>query len=378
MKYRKFGKLGIECSAFGVGCMRFHMKKNENGESVVDEEQSTPIIRYAIDHGVNYFDTAYVYSERKNEIALGHALRDGYRERVHIATKLPPWTCNSYEDFGRVLDEQLANLETDYIDFYLVHSLNKGSWKKVYDMGICDFLDKAKASGKIKYACFSFHDNYETFIEIMDSYDWDMCQIQYNYLDVDAQATTRGLEYAASKGVPVVIMEGLRGGKLADVPSNVQKLFDEFPVKRTPVQWAFRFLCNHPAVATVLSGVNSMEQLKDNLEIFDMYDVGCMTPEEDALIAAARDAYNSRTKVGCTGCGYCMPCPAGVDIPKVFSLWNRLFMFNDDISGSSAYKKMSEEKQTFESCVGCRACVEICPQKISIPEMLEKADLDMK
>ena len=378
MQYRKNEKLGIEFSAFGMGCMRFPMKTDENGNRVVDESISTPIIRHAIDNGVNYVDTAYVYSDRKNEMAVAHALRDGYREKVYLATKIPTWAIHTPEDMDKLLEEQLSNLETDHIDFYLVHSLNKGSWEKVRDIGIREFLDKAKASGKIKYACFSFHDGYDAFIDIVDSYDWDMCQIQFNYMDINNQATLKGLEYAGKKGIPVVIMEGLLGGKLANAPANVQALYDEFPVKRSPVEWAFRWICNHPEVATVLSGVTSMEQCDDNLKIFDRCEAGIMTPDEEKLIDKVREAYNSRTKVGCTSCRYCMPCPNGVDIPKIFSIWNNLFLYDEKLAGNGRYRKTVEEGNGAGNCVECGACEGICPQHIKIIDMLKQADEEMK
>ncbi len=377
MKYRKINKLGIELSAFGVGCMRFPMKENENGERVVDESISTPTIRHAIDGGVNYIDTAYVYSDKKNETAVAHALKDGYREKVYLATKIPTWPINTREDMDKLLAEQLANLETDHIDFYLVHSLNKGTWEKVRDLGIREFLDKAKASGKIKYACFSFHDNYDAFIDIIDSYDWDMCQIQFNYMDINNQATIKGLQYAGKKNIPVVIMEGLLGGKLAKAPENVQALYDSFPVKRSPVEWAFRWICNHPEVATVLSGVTSIEQCDDNLHIFDRCEVGVMTDDEEELISKVRDAYNSRTKVGCTGCRYCMPCPNDVDIPGIFATWNNLFLYDEKLAGNGRYKRIINDGHSAEKCVGCGACEGICPQHLDIIEKLKQANEEM-
>ena len=303
MKYRKIEKLGIEVSAFGVGCMRFPMMKQEDGTEIVNEEISTPVIRHAIESGVNYFDTAYVYSGgMKNEIALGHALKDGYREKVYIATKLPGHKFESIEVMNKTLDESLANLGTDYIDFYLLHAITGDSFRKAKENGALEFLTKAKADGKIKYACFSFHGSASDFIEIIDAYDWDMCQIQMNFMDIENQATLEGMRYAGKKGIPVVIMEGLLGGKLAKAPANVQALYDSYPVKRTPVEWAFRWLCNNPEVATVLSGVTNMEQCEDNLRIFNDLEVGCMTAEDEALIANVREAYKSRTKVGCTAC----------------------------------------------------------------------------
>jgi len=378
MKYRKISKLGIEVSSFGLGCMRFPMTTDASGAEIVDETISTPIIRHAIECGVNYFDTAYTYSNGRNEEALGHALRDGYRDKVYVATKLPAWVCNDPSDMERVLNEQLTRLETDHIDFYLVHSLTKKNWQKMCEFGILEFLDRAKSVGKIRYACFSFHDDYDTFIEIIDSYDWDMCQLQFNFMDIDNQATIRGVEYAGKKGIPVVVMEGLLGGKLAKAPDNVQALYDAFPQKRSPVEWAFRWVCNHAEVATVLSGVTNMEQLEDNLEIFERCGVGEMSTAEKDLINNVRDAYNSRTKVGCTGCRYCMPCPMEVNIAGIFARWNTLAMYNTPMKADHEYKRMIEKGMDASKCISCHACESSCPQKIDISEKLKSADTDMK
>ena len=379
MQYRKIEKLGIEVSAFGVGCMRFPMKKLEDGTDVVDEAISTPAIRHAIDSGVNYIDTAYVYSGgRKNEIALGHALRDGYREKVYVATKLPTWPVKTKDDMWRILGESLEDLETDHIDFYLLHALNKGSFEKMRDLGALDFLTEAKAQGKIRYACFSFHDGYEAFEEIINAYDWDMAQIQFNYMDVENQAGLRGVKLAGEKGIPLVIMEGLRGGKLATAPDNVQAVFDEFPVKRSPVEWGFRWLCDFPQIATVLSGVTNLEQTENNLEIFDRCTVGAMTDEEKALMDRVREAYLSRTKVGCTGCRYCMPCPNDVEIPRIFSIWNNRFQFNEPLKGNWDYKRRIDEGHDASKCVECGACESVCPQQLNIIELLKQADAEMR
>lgn len=376
MKMRKMGKLGIEVSAFGVGCMRFPMK-TVDGVEVVDESISTPAIRYAIDHGVNYMDTAYVYSNQKNEEALGHALRDGYREKVYVATKLPTWACNTREDMDKVLQESLTRLGTDYIDFYLIHALGKDSWQKMLDLGVLEFLDTAKADGRIRYAAFSFHDNYETFESILNAYDWDMCQIQFNFMDVDNQATIKGLKLAGEKGIPVVIMEGLLGGKLATAPDNVQALYDSYPVKRSPVEWAFRWLCNFPEVATVLSGVTNAEMTQNNIEIFDRCEVGCMSEEELALIDKVREAYLSRIRVGCTGCRYCMPCPNDVDIPGTFGTWNDLSQYGSKLAGNHRYARMLADGHGADKCIGCGACEQACPQKLSIIELLKQAHAEM-
>jgi len=376
MKMRKMGKLGLSVSAFGIGCMRFPMVTID-GVDVVDESISTPAIRYAIDHGVNYVDTAYVYSNQKNEMALGHALRDGYREKVYVATKLPAWQCKVPEDMERILHEQLEQLETDYIDFYLLHSLNKDSWKKLLDMGALAFLDKAKAEGKIRYACFSFHDTYDVFEEILNAYDWDMCQIQLNFMDIENQAGLKGLYLCGEKNIPVVIMEGLLGGKLANAPDNVQALYDAFPVKRSPVEWAFRWLCNFPQVATVLSGVTDLDMTKDNLAIFDRCTVNCMTNEEMALIDQVREAYLSRTKIGCTGCAYCMPCPNNVNIPKIFGIWNKLNLYNQELAGNERYKRLLHEGNGADKCIECGMCEGACPQQLKIIEGLKTAHAEM-
>lgn len=377
MKYREIKKLGIKVSTFGMGCMRFPMCE-VNGEQVVDETVSTPVIRHAIDNGVNYVDTAYVYSNQKNETAVGHALRDGYRDKVYLATKLPTWACKEKADMYRLLDEQLTRLETDHIDFYLVHSLNRGSWDKIAELGICDFLDEMKACGKIKYACFSFHDNYDAFEHIINAYDWDMCQLQFNFMDINNQAGLKGVRLAGEKGIPVVVMEGLLGGKLANAPDNVQALYDSFPVKRSAVEWAFRWIANHPEIATILSGVTNMEQTDDNLAIFDRCEANVMTPEEEALIDDVREAYQSRTKVNCTGCRYCMPCPNDVDIPGIFATWNDLNLYGRKLKGNGGYKRRIDEGHAADKCVGCGACEGVCPQHLDIIEKLKQADEEMR
>lgn len=277
---REAGKLGIKISAFGLGCMRFPMTKAPDGSQIVDESISTPIIRAAIDGGVNYVDTAYVYSNGLNEVYVGKALGDGYREKVYLATKLPTWACNSKEDMYKLFDKQLENLGTDYIDFYLVHSLNKDNWNKMRDLGVREFLTDLKASGKIKYACFSFHDDYAVFEEILNAYDWDMCQIQFNYMDIENQAGIKGLKLAGEKGIPVVVMEGLLGGKLASVPEEIKEVFDSYGEHRSPVEWAFRWIGSFPEVATILSGVTNLEQTADNLRIFENVEPGCMSDDE--------------------------------------------------------------------------------------------------
>ena len=376
MKMREFGKLGIKGSAFGLGCMRFPMIEVD-GKKVVDEENAIKIIRTAIDGGVTYLDTAYVYLNQQSEVVVGKALKDGYREKCTIATKLPLWLVEKPEDMQRMFDEELERLQTDYIDFYLAHSMDKDRWEKMKAMGLKEFMLKLKAEGKIKYICFSTHADYEGFEYILNDFDWDMCQIQYNYMDINNQAGTKGLKLAGEKGIPVVIMEGLLGGRLANAPDNVQALYDAFPVKRSPVEWAFRWLCNHPEVATVLSGVTTVEQTLDNLRIFDNVEAGCMDEAELKLIDDVRDAYNSRIKVPCTGCAYCMPCPGGVDIPKSFATWNEASLYGGLEKGNKDYARLTDEGKDPSHCLECGACMTNCPQSINIIEMLKCVTADL-
>lgn len=377
MNYNTPKKLGVELSSLGIGCMRFPLIKGESDPTKVDMELAGSILRYAIDNGVNYIDTAYVYSGGANEKIVGELLEGEYRDKVYLATKLPAWQCEKPEDMERIFNEQCANLRTDHIDFYLVHSLDLAKWIKMRDMGVREFLDRLKSEGKIRFACFSFHDDYKAFETIINDYDWDMCQIQYNFMGTDEQATTKGLELAGEKGIPVVIMEGLLGGKLAKAPANVQKIYDEYKEKRSPAEWAYRWLCNLPQVAVVLSGVTDMEMTKDNIRIFSEAKTGCMSEEDLEMMKKARAEYEARTKVGCTACKYCMPCPAGVDIPGIFARWNDAFQYSENISGNRAYKRMTEKGCDATKCVECRACEAVCPQHISIPEMLKKAHSEL-
>ena len=371
MKYRTMGKLGIQASAFGLGCMRFNGEAS--GDSVINEEKAISLIRRAIDGGVTYLDTAYVYLDKTSEIVLGKALRDGYREKVTIATKMPMEYVHNREEMQALLDGELKKLQTDHVDFYLMHGINKEKWEYFKSIGAPEFFEDMKREGKIRYKCFSFHGPYEDFEYILNDWDWDMVQIQYNFMDVDNQAGTKGLELAGRKGIPVVIMEGLLGGRLAKAPANVQKLYDEFPVKRSPVEWAFRWLCNHPEVSVVLSGCNEAEQIDDNLRIFDTVDSGIMSGDELKLIENVRAAYISRTKIGCTGCRYCMPCPNGVNIPGIFSVWNKTSLYDTDPAHDWDLRQIREKDQGTDRCVGCGACEAACPQHLNIIESLQTA-----
>lgn len=371
MKYRTMGKLGIKTSAFGLGCMRFNGAAS--GDSEIDEQKAIKLIRQAIDGGVTYLDTAYVYLGMTSEIVLGKALLDGYRDRVAIATKMPMEHVHNREEMGTLLESELKKLQTDHIDFYLMHGINKEKWEYFKSIGAPEFFNDMKKAGKIRYKCFSFHGPYDDFEYILKNWDWGMVQIQYNFMDINNQAGTKGLELAGSLGIPVVIMEGLLGGRLAKAPANVQALYDAFPVKRSPVEWAFRWLCNHPEVSVVLSGCNEAEQIADNLRIFDSADTGIMTKEEMKLIDDVREAYVSRTKIGCTGCRYCMPCSNGVDIPGIFSAWNKYSLYGADPKSDWDFRMIVENDKGANKCIGCGACEAACPQHLSIIDGLKDA-----
>ena len=371
MKYRSMGKLNIRTSAFGLGCMRFNGAAS--GDSIIDEQKAISLIRQAVDGGVTYLDTAYVYLDKTSEIVLGKALQDGYRDRVTIATKMPAEHVHNRAEMEALLETELKKLQTDHIDFYLMHGIDKEKWEYFKSIGAPEFFDDMKRAGKIRYKCFSFHGPYEEFEYILQAYDWDMVQIQYNFMDINNQAGTKGLELAGKLGIPVVIMEGLLGGRLAKAPDNVQALYDAFPVKRSPVEWGFRWLCNHPEISVVLSGCNEKEQIDENLRIFDTVEPGIMDEEELQLMDNVREAYLSRTKIGCTGCRYCMPCPNGVNIPGIFSAWNNHSLYNTDLKNDWDLKQIREKDSGADRCVSCGACEAACPQHLGIIEGLQQA-----
>lgn len=372
MQYRTVPKNGDRLSALGFGCMRLPMK----GEAI-DEERAISQIRYAIDHGVNYLDTAPPYHGGESERLLGKALLDGYRDKVKIATKLTPFMLNKAEDMETMMDVQLRKLQTDRIDYYLLHGLDADSWKKLQGFGALDFLDKARSDGKIINPGFSFHGSLKTFKEIVDAYDWMMCQIQYNILDDKLQAGTTGLKYAASKKIAVMAMEPLRGGGLASkLPNEVQRFYDEAKIKRTPAEWALRWVWNHPEVTVVLSGMNDEAQITENIKTAETAMPGSLLPDELAIIKNVADSYRGLLKVPCTGCQYCLPCVNGVNIPGNFHIYNELHMRGDEQASRALYGMwllggLNGKRADAALCKACNECQGRCPQHIDIPEKLK-------
>ncbi|SMC49235.1 hypothetical protein SAMN04488500_10443 [Sporomusa malonica] len=378
MLYRKFGKTNEMVSVLGFGCMRLPIIAND--PTNIDEDKAINMIRYAIDSGVNYVDTAYPYHGTgftqggASEPFVAKALRDGYRKRIMLATKLPSWLIKTRTDMEKYLNEQLERLETDVIDFYLVHSLNKGVWPVLKEAGISEFLDQAIKDGRIKYAGFSFHDESGLFKEIVDYYDWSFCQIQYNYLDEDYQAGKEGLEYAAKKGLGIAIMEPLRGGNIVNLPTAANTLLDQAEVKRTPAELALRWVWNHPEVSVVLSGMTTMEQATENIKVAQEAQANSLTANEVGIVEEIKNLFKERIKVNCTACAYCMPCPAGINIPFCFSTYNDYWVFDGTPSAKQRYEILTKFAAPASKCVECGKCEEHCPQGIAIREELKNVN----
>lgn len=375
MKYRRFGSLDWEVSALGFGAMRLPVIGEDH--SNIEEDEAVKMVRYAADHGVNYIDTAYLYHMGKSEVLVGKALKNGYRQKMKVATKLPARMVEKAEDFDRILDEQLRRLDMEAIDFYLLHGLNREGWEKVRDFGVLDWAEKQMAAGKFGRLGFSFHDEYDAFKEIIDGYDsWVLAQVQYNFMDYQIQAGRKGVEYAAARGIAVVVMEPLRGGLLAKKPPEaVAQLWAGTPRKLGPVEWAFRWLWDQPEISVALSGMSTMEQVVQNVEIAGRSAVGIMTEDDRAVIGKVRDAYRSLRPVRCSGCRYCVPCPNGVDIPAIFQIYDDSVMYGDPQIGKFRYNGpfgLDQEKRA-DKCTECGECLEKCPQNIDIPSWLKKA-----
>ena len=373
MLYRKFGQLDFHLSALGFGCMRLPILNKD--QSNINEAEAIRMIRYAIDQGVNYIDTAYFYHNGQSEIVVGKALKEGYREKVKLATKLPVGRVQTYADFDRYLNEQLQKLDTGYIDFYLMHGLNRRTWDNIRQLGFERFLGQALADGRIRYVGFSFHDEYPVFTEIIDAYPWTFCQIQYNYMDTHIQAGTSGLKYAAAKGLAVVVMEPIKGGKLAkNPPPAIQNIWDKSPTKRSPAAWALRWVWNHPEVSVVLSGMSTMDQVEENLRSVETAKPNSLDEADLSLIEQVKTIYNSLTKIDCTACGYCQPCPSGVEIPRNFSLYNEAHTYNDFSASRFAYRQFFQENSRASACTECGQCEDLCPQHLNIREHLKEVD----
>jgi len=375
MQYRS-DKYGNSLSILGFGCMRLPMKLGR-----IDMEQAEAQIMAAIDGGVNYFDTAYIYPG--SEAALGEILeKNNARGKVNIATKLPHYLIRSREGLDKLFDEELKRLRTDHIDYYLMHMLTDvKTWERLKALGIVEWLEEKKRSGAIRQVGFSYHGGTDAFIELLDSYDWEFCLIQYNYMDEHTQAGRRGLHYAHSKGLPVFIMEPLRGGKLVSrLPQEAKDVFASHEIQRTPAQWAFRWLWNQSEVTCVLSGMNSMDMVLDNMETASSVQVGELTQTDLSMLERVVNSINAKMKVGCTGCGYCMPCPKHVDIPGTFAAYNRKYAENA-ISAKREYMMCTALRKTnaaASNCIGCGKCEMHCPQHIAIREELKKASLELE
>ena len=370
MKYRKFGKLDWKVSSLGFGAMRLPIIGGDS--SNIEEPHAIKMIRYAIDHGVNYVDTAYPYHQGQSEYLVGKALKDGYREKVRLATKMPSWLVEKYEDFDKYLNEQLEKLDTSHIDYYLLHGLNKGRWPKLKELGVFEWAEKVKADGRIKYLGFSFHDDYELFEKILeDAEHFTFCQIQLNYMDTAYQAGVKGLKLAASKGLAVVIMEPIKGGKLAVTPpKDVQAIWDKAEKKRTPAEWALQWVWKHPEVSVVLSGMSEMRHVEENVEYAGRSGHGTLSEADISLIEEAKQAYLNLGFVGCTACRYCMPCPQGVAIPEILGLYNEYYMSGQNTEIKEKYWETITPETHSSNCISCGVCEEQCPQELPIRKFM--------
>lgn len=370
MEKRRFEKLDIEPSLLGFGCMRFPMREDKS----IDEEKAQVLLDQAIAGGVTYIDTAYPYHDQESEKFLGRALSKYDRGSYFLATKLPVWLIKKTSDVRMYFEEQLRRLQTDHIDFYLFHALNKARWEEIKQLGMIDEVEKLRAEGKIRYVGFSFHDEYPVFEEILTYREWDFCQIQLNYVDTVIQQGMRGYELAEELGVPVVIMEPVKGGALAKLPAEMENIFREVSPERTIASWAFRYVASLPNVKVILSGMTEMNQLEDNLRTFGAYEA--LSPQEAEAVEQVTRIYRSRQKNECTACGYCMPCPFGVNIPGNFRLWNNGAIYEDISGAKKSYQNMDEAKRA-SMCQECGACEPQCPQFITIIEDLKKVAVEL-
>lgn len=366
MQYRAFGNTGLSVSALGFGTMRLPTVDDKAMGANLDETESIRLIRHAIDKGVNYIDTAYRYHDGNSELLVAKALADGYREKVYLANKSPIWLLETPEDFDRILDEQLEKCATDHFDFYLLHAINANTFaEKVKGLRLVDRMQKAKDAGKISHIGFSFHDQLPVFQEILEYTDaWEFCQIQLNYVDTDYQAGVEGLRMAAERGMGVIAMEPLLGGKLANPTGTMAERISQ---DRPPVQWALDWLWNQPEVSLLLSGMGDMEQVEQNLAYAEQSRVGCLNEAELAMLEDVHQAYLEETRIPCTRCSYCMPCPQGLDIPELFAAYNSVVGSTKPV----AQRKYAAIEVKASQCVKCGACEALCPQQLPISEHMK-------
>ena len=375
MLYRK-DRYGNELSALGFGCMRF---TTANGK--IDLEKAEKEILRSIELGVNYFDTAYIYTG--SEAAIGEIFeRNGVRDRIKIATKLPQYLISNRKAIDRYFNEQLSRLRTDHVDYYLMHMLTDiEAWNKLVALGIKDWIEEKKKNKEIGQIGFSFHGNTEMFLKILNAYDWDFCQIQYNYLDETSQAGRKGLEEAEKKGIPVIIMEPLRRGKLVDLlPGDAKKMISENNRGYSPAEWAFRWLWDQSGVTVVLSGMNSLEMLEENCRVAGSCEAGSFSDEDRELIEKVRDSIRDKMKIGCTGCRYCMPCPKGVDIPGIFRCYNHMYTESRGSGRKEYFQTVGFQKNPSDAslCIQCGKCESHCPQHLEIRKLLKTADRELR
>jgi predicted aldo/keto reductase-like oxidoreductase len=370
MKYRSFGKLNWSASVLGFGAMRLPILGGDFGK--IDEAKAIGMLRYAIDNGVNYIDTAYPYHMGNSETLVGKALRDNYREKVRLATKMPCWLINSQEDMDKYLSEQLAKLKVSKIDFYLLHGLTRERWEKLSKLDVLSWAERKIDEGTFEYLGFSFHDSFHVLKKILDSYDnWTLCQILYNYMDANYESGTRGLEYVASKKIAAIVMEPIAGGRLA-MPSNakIQAIWNKAKVMRTPAAWALLWVWNHPEVTLALSGMTTMTQVKENLETANIAEPGILSKEELRLYKKVASKYRQLGFVRCSACRYCQPCPNGVDVPTIISYYNEYFMKDRSEAVKEEYKRKVKPESRAKRCKKCGKCEELCPQHLPIRQII--------
>ena len=373
MKYRQFGNLDWKVSALGFGAMRFPVIDGDSGK--IDEKAASEMLYYAIDNGVNYIDTAYPYHSGQSEGFVGRTLQGVYRDKVKIATKLPCWEVENKEDFDRLLNEQMERLKTAQVDFYLLHALNEKSWLKMEQLGVLPWAEKALADGKIAHLGFSFHDEFQVFKTIIDAYDrWEFCQIQYNYMDIDYQAGKKGLDYAVENGLAVIVMEPMRGGRLVDPPQQIEEIWNQADQKRTPADWSLQWLWNQPEVSVVLSGMSEMKHVVENVASGNQSGINSLSEAESELVVRVRGEYEGLALIPCTRCGYCIPCPEGIDIPRLLNIYNDSIMYDKHDYAKTEYNNFVPVNNRANLCVACQECEEKCPQGILVSEWMVKID----